>query len=288
MVQITSGASEMMRMKRFSRSSRPTGPKIRVPRGSPSGLKITAAFSSNLMYEPSARRRSFAVRTTTALTISPFLTFPPGMASLTVATMMSPMPAYRRPDPPSTRMHKISLAPVLSATLSRDSCWIISALPSQTHTGALPPWTPAGAPPQTPEAHHVLLGFLQNFDETPALGGAQRSGLHHAYPVAKGGTVLFVVRLEPAGLTYHLAVEAVLDAVFDRDNDRLVHLVADHVALADFASPALCAGRISRPALCAGRISRPALCAGRISRSALCDGGLRLLIGRFLCHSSTS
>src|SRR6476469_7565204 len=89
----TSGASEMMRMKRFSRSSRPTGPKMRVPRGSPSAFKITAAFSSNLMYEPSARRRSLAVRTTTALTISPFLTLPPGIASLTVATMMSPMPA---------------------------------------------------------------------------------------------------------------------------------------------------------------------------------------------------
>jgi hypothetical protein len=35
-------------MKRLSRSSRATGPKIRVPRGSPSAFKITAAFSSNL------------------------------------------------------------------------------------------------------------------------------------------------------------------------------------------------------------------------------------------------
>ena len=39
-----------MRMKRFSRSSRPTGPKMRVPRGSPlSARRSTAAFSSNLM-----------------------------------------------------------------------------------------------------------------------------------------------------------------------------------------------------------------------------------------------
>ena len=45
----TSGASEMIFMNRFSRSSRPTGPKMRVPRGSLSGLMITAAFSSNLM-----------------------------------------------------------------------------------------------------------------------------------------------------------------------------------------------------------------------------------------------
>src|SRR5262249_42899392 len=48
-----SGASEMIFMKRLSRSSRPTGPKMRVPRGSPPSLMITAAFSSKRMYEPS-------------------------------------------------------------------------------------------------------------------------------------------------------------------------------------------------------------------------------------------
>jgi hypothetical protein len=66
---------------------------MRVPRGSPSFFRMTAAFSSNLMYEPSGRRTSFLVRTMTALTTSPFLTLPPGIASLTVATMMSPRPA---------------------------------------------------------------------------------------------------------------------------------------------------------------------------------------------------
>ena len=45
----TSGASEMIRMNRFSRSSRPTGPKMRVPRGSPPSRISTAAFSSNRM-----------------------------------------------------------------------------------------------------------------------------------------------------------------------------------------------------------------------------------------------
>jgi hypothetical protein len=83
----------MIVMNRLWRSSRPTGPKIRVPRGSPSCLISTAAFSSNRMYEPSGRRFSFAVRTTTALTTSPRFTPAPGMASLTVATMVSPMPA---------------------------------------------------------------------------------------------------------------------------------------------------------------------------------------------------
>src|SRR5205085_6451131 len=94
--QSTSGASEMIFMNRFSRSSRPTGPKMRVPRGSPPSRMRTAAFSSKRMYEPSPRRRSLRVRTTTALTTSPLRTPAPGRASFTVATMTSPMPAYRR------------------------------------------------------------------------------------------------------------------------------------------------------------------------------------------------
>src|SRR6185369_16019969 len=52
----TSGASDTIFMNFFSRSSRPTGPKMRVARGSPSSLISTAAFSSNRMYEPSLRR----------------------------------------------------------------------------------------------------------------------------------------------------------------------------------------------------------------------------------------
>src|SRR5712691_7635726 len=47
--QITSGASEMIFMNCFSRSSRATGPKMRVPRGSFSLLIKTTAFSSKRM-----------------------------------------------------------------------------------------------------------------------------------------------------------------------------------------------------------------------------------------------
>src|SRR5690606_14564359 len=42
----TSGASETIRMKRRSRSSRATGPKMRVPRGCSFWSMITQAFSS--------------------------------------------------------------------------------------------------------------------------------------------------------------------------------------------------------------------------------------------------
>src|SRR5450756_1594983 len=86
----TSGASDTIFMKFFSRSSRATGPKIRVPRGLFWLSISTAAFSSNAMYVPSLRPNSFLVRTTTARTTSPFLTPPPGVATLTVPTMMSP------------------------------------------------------------------------------------------------------------------------------------------------------------------------------------------------------
>src|SRR5438876_106580 len=86
----TSGASEMIFMKFFSRSSRATGPKMRVPRGLLPASMSTAAFSSNAISVPSSRPKGFFVRTTTAFTTSPFLTVPCGAAVLTVAVMMSP------------------------------------------------------------------------------------------------------------------------------------------------------------------------------------------------------
>src|SRR5690606_11673597 len=89
----TSGASEMIFMKRRARSSRATGPKMRVPTGSRWLSISTAALSSNLMYEPSGRATPLAVRTTTALRTSPFFTRPFGIASFTDTTMTSPIEA---------------------------------------------------------------------------------------------------------------------------------------------------------------------------------------------------
>src|SRR5712692_6586479 len=89
----TSGASEMIFVNCRSRSSRATGPKIRVPTGFSSGLIRTTAFRSNRMYEPSLRRTSLTVRTTTARATSPFLTVPSGAASLTATITVSPSEA---------------------------------------------------------------------------------------------------------------------------------------------------------------------------------------------------
>src|SRR5207253_10063212 len=114
----TSGASEMIFMWFLARSSRGTGPKMRVPTGSICGLISTAALLSKRMTEPSARLISLRMRTTTAFITSPFLTRPRGAASFTDTTMTSPMVAYFRLDPPSTLMHMTRRAPELSATSS--------------------------------------------------------------------------------------------------------------------------------------------------------------------------
>src|SRR6266496_1931942 len=262
MVQSTSGASEMIFMNRLSRSSRPTGPKMRVPRGSLSGLISTAAFSSNRMYDPSGRRFSLLVRTMTAFTTSPFFTPAPGRASLTVATITSPMLAYRRPEPPSTRMHRISRAPVLSATRSRDSCWITSI----SWLSASPPAAPELGRTSRACARFQILGrasralssgsdkprlglrplpvcrllrLLEDLHDPPALCRRQWPGLHQQHPVADAARVLLVVRLQLAGVPQDLAVERMLDPVLDGHHHRLVHLVADDQALPDLAPPAL-------------------------------------------------
>src|SRR5437764_2251411 len=62
----TSGARLMIFMCLRARSSRTTGPKMRVPIGSSFLLTRTAALESNRITEPSGRRISLAVRTITA------------------------------------------------------------------------------------------------------------------------------------------------------------------------------------------------------------------------------
>src|SRR3954447_12198365 len=128
-------------------------------------------------------------------------------------------------------MHRTSLAPVLSATLSRDSCWIISVSPCRpgSHGVSLGERVVRGP----------LLGALEDLDDPPALGRRQRAGLHDQHPVADAALVLLVVGLQLGRTPHDLAVERVLDAVLDGDDDGLVHLVADDDTLAGLAGPAL-------------------------------------------------
>src|SRR5690242_3322376 len=124
----TSGASETIFMKRRARNSRVTGPKMRVPIGSPWRLISTAALRSKRIALPSSRRISLAVRTMTARCTSPFLTRPRGIASLTETMITSPTVAVLRFEPPSTLMHWTLRAPELSATSRLVCIWIMRRL----------------------------------------------------------------------------------------------------------------------------------------------------------------
>src|SRR5690606_25577468 len=75
-----------------------------------------------------------------------------------------------------------------------------------------------------------LLGLFDDLDQAPALGGAQRAGLTDDNEVADARRVGLVVNLALLGAADDLAVQRVLHAVFDLDDDGLVHLVADDVA----------------------------------------------------------
>src|SRR6266536_2492560 len=136
-------------------------------------------------------------------------------------------------------MHRISLAPVLSATRSRDSCWITSISCMSAGSSAAVRPEPGGAVCCAADdaAGAASLGLFEDLHDPPALGGGQRPGLHEQHPVADAARVLLVVRLQLAGTAHHLAVQRVLDPVLDLDHDGLVHLVADDQALPDLAPP---------------------------------------------------
>src|SRR5271157_1545789 len=203
----TSGARETIFMKSFSRSSRATGPKMRLPFGLLFASMTTQALSSNRMNVPSGRCSSLWVRTTTAFSIPPFLMAAFGRASFTATTMMSPMRAYLRRVPPRTLMHCTSFAPLLSATF-RSVFICIMAVPR-------------------------LLRLLDDLHQPPALFPAERPGLHHAHRVPDPALVLLVVRLDLLRPSQVLLVQPVELALVDLDDDRLLHLVAHHAALED-------------------------------------------------------
>src|ERR1700684_1958826 len=122
---------------------------------------------------------SFAVRTITALWTSPFLTRPRGAASFTETTMMSPTPAKRRFEPPSTLMHWTRFAPLLSATSRFDCIWIIDPfLLFSSRSGDIGLERGDGAAPlATPRRLFELVGRgLEAQVELLALQVAQRLG----------------------------------------------------------------------------------------------------------------
>src|SRR5713101_4909214 len=112
-------------------------------------------------------------------------------------------------------MTRISLAPELSATLSRVSCWTT--------------W---------------LLGFLHDLEHAPALLFGDRARFGDANEVTHAAFVLLVVNLELGSPLDRLLVKAMRFRRADLDDDGLVHLVRDHGSQTDLALAAGGRGRL--------------------------------------------
>src|SRR6516225_4492230 len=199
----------MIFMNCFARSSRVTGPKMRVPIGSPCLLISTAALRSKRMLLPSGRRISLAVRTTTAWMTSPFFTRPRGIASLIETTITSPTEANLRLDPPSTLMHCTRRAPELSATSRLVCIWIM----------ALSSW---------PRLAGCLLVLGHHF---PALAPGQRPAFADAHRIAHLEAVALVVRHKLLRTHHIFLIDRMLDSAVDANDHGLVGHVAHHHAL---------------------------------------------------------
>src|SRR6266568_347842 len=115
-----------------------------------------------------------------------------------------------------TRMQSSSRAPVLSATRTRVSCWIIG----------MPPFS--------------LLGGLDDLGGPPALRLRARSRLDDADDVSGLGGVLLVVGVELRRAPDHLLVARVHLQRVDADDDRLLHRARD-----DDAAPLLRAAALA-------------------------------------------
>src|SRR5436190_7403175 len=163
-------------------------------------------------------------------------------------------------------MHKISRAPVLSATLRRDSCWSIERhLLRNSCSGAakteqrkdagrirsqwlrMQPRTQRcdGLQPH-PECEGCgrwrSLGHLDDLGEPPVLRLRERLRLDDADDVADVRGVLLVVRVELHAAPDDLLVALVRGDHVDLDDDRLVHCARDDDATALLTAAALVLG----------------------------------------------
>src|SRR6185437_1215118 len=243
---MTSGASETILRNFFSRSSRATGPKTRVPTGSLASLMTTAAFWSKRIYVPSRRRYSLRVRTITAFTTLPFFTVPSGEASLTAAVTTSPRPAFAPSPPPSGRITCSLRAPELSATAS-----MVLICTAMVFLLAL-----FFSPVELPDRLALLHGLVgrvfhlrqrraaHNLFKRPPLQLAQRPRLADAHHVADPRRVLLVVRVKLLRRPHDALVLRVRLAHLHRDHDGLLHLGRNH--LTDFLVAPRCRCRRRR------------------------------------------
>src|SRR5262249_44619782 len=144
-------------------------------------------------------------------------------------------------------MQRISRAPELSATLSRDSCWITKWPPAvpRARGGAagragqgrrVQPLAVPEANPRTPiQRRHATSavgawggrrssGSRHTLDQAPALGLGQRPGLDDADGVALARLVALVMGMKGPRATHHLLVSRVPASDVDPHGDRFLRL----------------------------------------------------------------
>ena len=122
------------------------------------------------------RRTPRTERTTTALTMSPFLTTPPGVACFHRTDDDIADVGHLLARITDTRMHMSSLAPELSATFNLVCCLITT----------YPPFSPLVS-----AERRLHDRFFYNFYQAPALLLGQRPCLHDAHQIAYFGLVVF-------------------------------------------------------------------------------------------------
>src|SRR5246127_3722174 len=147
----------MIRMKRFSRSSRPTGPKMRVPRGSPPSLIRPAAFFPGTYHDP--------LDDVALLDASPGQRVLDGRHDDVTDARVSPATAAEHADAQDLLGTRVvgDLEPRLLLD-HVNSCFVT-------------PVCSAG------DSSLLLLGSFENLGNAPPLGGGERPGLHQQYAV---------------------------------------------------------------------------------------------------------
>src|SRR5258707_73325 len=189
------------------------------------------------------------MRTITQRTTFPFLTCDSGVASFTLAVMMSPRPARNPRSPPRGRMHCSLRAPLLSATsrivripimiLSPDSGYwplptghwpLLSLAPGPWPLFPRDPFLRTGLNADRAQVGLHLHALAQDVAQRPALQLAHGPALDDADHVADFGRVVFVVRVKTLALADDSFVQRMRHAACDFDHNHLGRLGGHDVA----------------------------------------------------------
>ncbi len=82
---------------------------------------------------------------------------------------------------------------------------------------------------------NLLLCSLYDLNQSPSLILGKRSGLHNLNGIALLALIVLVMSLELVSALYNLAVQRMLNVLYDSNNYGLVHLVTDNLTGTGFS-----------------------------------------------------